>query len=92
LDHLRPEAPNAGPDEPHADTASDGHGASAATLPAPAGIPLPPHPPTRTDNAAAGAAGAADLPKRRSAPAQSVPGAAAPAAHSPLDLLFRSQN
>ncbi len=85
LDRVRPEVPGAAPDNARTDAASPGRGAAAAASP-PTAKPALPHVPRRRWNTTAAAA--RRPPPRRPSP----PPAGTPALHSPLDLLFRSQN
>jgi large subunit ribosomal protein L24 len=79
LDHLQPEVPVPMP------VSRPDHGATAAPLPSANGIkPAAPHPAPAADKTTANA-GTADPDRGHSAAPQ-------PALHSPLDLLFHSQN
>jgi large subunit ribosomal protein L24 len=94
-ERLQPELPAPTPNETRSDIGDANRGGAAvAPLPPPITIkPIAPGPPLRgTDGAnaanSANAAATADQNRRRTAPQPAKP----PAARSPFDLLFRSQN
>jgi uncharacterized protein involved in outer membrane biogenesis len=87
FDRLHAESARA-PEDSRLDSGGAASGASVSTSPAAPDIPLPPRAPSRTDGTAS--AVPTDPPRRHLAPSPKVPHASAP--HSPLDLLFRSQN
>ena len=88
LDRLHPEVPNLSGDS-RSDAIGTDRGASASAAPTTVGVPPPSPAPTRAGGNTA-TAGTPDPPRRRPAPSPQAPRASAP--HSPLDLLFRSQN